>query len=173
MTIFEYFVNYLTIVFFGASYVFQRRTLWIFYRNFSTMLTLSQKHFSNSLDIFSVLHIIYFCEFANDLQMQSNCICTFMILYNRREDIFMLLEVIKDTVFDSLRLLPFLFLTYLLMEFLEHRAGEAGRARIGAANASGPVWGALFGIIPQCGFSAAASGLYLSLIHIWRCRRRG
>lgn len=124
------------------------------------MLTLSQKHFSNSLDIFSVLHIIYFCEFANDLQMQSNCICTFMILYNRREDIFMLLEVIKDTVFDSLRLLPFLFLTYLLMEFLEHRAGEAGRARIGAANASGPVWGALFGIIPQCGFSAAASGLY-------------
>ena len=72
----------------------------------------------------------------------------------------MLLEVIKDTVFDSLRLLPFLFLTYLLMEFLEHRAGEAGRARIGAANASGPVWGALFGIIPQCGFSAAASGLY-------------
>ena len=124
------------------------------------MLTLNQKHFSNSLDIFSVLHIIYFCEFANDLQMQSNCICTFMILYNRREDIFMLLEVIKDTVFDSLRLLPFLFLTYLLMEFLEHRAGEAGRARIGAANASGPVWGALFGIIPQCGFSAAASGLY-------------
>lgn len=124
------------------------------------MLTLSQKHFSNSLDIFSVLHIIYFCEFANDLQMHSNCICTFMILYNRREDIFMLLEVIKDTVFDSLRLLPFLFLTYLLMEFLEHRAGEAGRARIGAANASGPVWGALFGIIPQCGFSAAASGLY-------------
>ena len=72
----------------------------------------------------------------------------------------MLLEVIKDTVFDSLRLLPFLFLTYLLMEFLEHRAGEAGRSRIGAANASGPVWGALFGIIPQCGFSAAASGLY-------------
>ena len=38
----------------------------------------------------------------------------------------MLLEVIKDTVFDSLRLLPFLFLTYLLMEFLEHRAGEGG-----------------------------------------------
>ena len=36
----------------------------------------------------------------------------------------MLLEVIKDTVFDSLRLLPFLFLTYLLMEFLEHRAGD-------------------------------------------------
>lgn len=76
----------------------------------------------------------------------------------------MLLDVIKDTMADSLRLLPFLFLTYLLMEFLEHRAGETGRARIGAARKSGPVWGALFGIIPQCGFSAAASGLYAGRI---------
>lgn len=72
----------------------------------------------------------------------------------------MLMDVVLDTLLDSLRLLPFLFLTYLLMEFLEHRAGEAGRARIGAARKSGPVWGALFGIIPQCGFSAAASSLY-------------
>ena len=72
----------------------------------------------------------------------------------------MLLDVILDTLLDGLRLLPFLFFTYLLMEFLEHRTGEAGRARIGAARRSGPVWGALFGIIPQCGFSAAASGLY-------------
>lgn len=72
----------------------------------------------------------------------------------------MLSDVLKDTLSDGFRLLPFLFLTYLLMEFLEHRAGEAGRTRIGAARTSGPIWGALFGIIPQCGFSAAASGLY-------------
>ena len=72
----------------------------------------------------------------------------------------MLFDIIKDTLSDGFRLLPFLFLTYLLMEFLEHRAGEAGRSRIGAARTSGPIWGALFGIIPQCGFSAAASGLY-------------
>ena len=77
-----------------------------------------------------------------------------------QEETIMLMDVVLDTLLDSLRLLPFLFLTYLLMEFLEHRAGEAGRARIGAARKSGPVWGALFGIIPQCGFSAAASGLY-------------
>lgn len=72
----------------------------------------------------------------------------------------MLTDIIADTLKDSVRLLPFLFLTYLLMEFLEHRAGEAGRRRIGAARRSGPVWGALFGILPQCGFSAAVSGLY-------------
>ena len=77
----------------------------------------------------------------------------------------MLLDVILDTLLDGLRLLPFLFFTYLLMEFLEHRTGEAGRVRIGAARRSGPVWGALFGIIPQCGFSAAASGLYAPLCY--------
>ncbi len=72
----------------------------------------------------------------------------------------MLFDVIIDTVKDSLRLLPFLFLTYLLIELLEHRAGAAGRRRLGAARRSGPFWGALFGLLPQCGFSAAASSLY-------------
>lgn len=72
----------------------------------------------------------------------------------------MLFDVIIDTVKDSLRLLPFLFLTYLLIELLEHRAGAEGRKKLGAARRSGPFWGALFGLLPQCGFSAAASSLY-------------
>lgn len=95
--------------------------------------------------------------------MHENCKCTHnakLQIKLFREETIMLLDVVLDTLLDSLRLLPFLFLTYLLMEFLEHRAGEAGRSRIGAARKSGPVWGALFGIIPQCGFSAAASSLY-------------
>ena len=62
----------------------------------------------------------------------------------------MLMEVIKDTALDSIKLLPFLYITYLLIELIEHKVGEAGRARIGAAKKSGPIWGALFGIIPQC-----------------------
>ena len=72
-----------------------------------------------------------------------------------RGDRYMLMEVIKDTALDSIKLLPFLYITYLLIELIEHKVGEAGRARIGAAKKSGPIWGALFGIIPQCGFSAA------------------
>lgn len=72
----------------------------------------------------------------------------------------MLVDVVADTLLDSVKLLPFLYITYLLIELIEHRAGEAGRNRIGAAGKTGPVWGALFGIIPQCGFSAAASSLY-------------
>ena len=72
----------------------------------------------------------------------------------------MLVDVVADTLLDSVKLLPFLYITYLFIELIEHRAGEAGRNRIGAAGKTGPVWGALFGIIPQCGFSAAASSLY-------------
>ena len=54
----------------------------------------------------------------------------------------MLVDVVADTLLDSVKLLPFLYITYLLIELIEHRAGEAGRNRIGAAGKTGPVWGA-------------------------------
>ena len=72
----------------------------------------------------------------------------------------MILDILFDTVVDSVKLLPFLFLTYLLMEWLEHKTGSAAEQRIRSAGKSGPVWGALLGVVPQCGFSAAASSLY-------------
>ena len=69
-------------------------------------------------------------------------------------------EVILDTLLDVIRLLPFLFLTYLAMEYLEHRTGEKAAALIKGAGRFGPVIGGLLGMVPQCGFSAAASSLY-------------
>ena len=72
----------------------------------------------------------------------------------------MILDVIKDTLIDGIKLLPFLFLTYLLMEYLEHRTGEKVKAFIKKSGRSGPFWGSLLGAFPQCGFSAAASSLY-------------
>lgn len=69
-------------------------------------------------------------------------------------------DILLDTVIDSVKLLPFLFLTYLLMEELEHHTGSKARNRIKMAGKFGPVWGGLLGVIPQCGFSAAASSLY-------------
>ena len=71
-----------------------------------------------------------------------------------------MLEIIMDTLLDSVKLLPFLFLTYLCMELLEHRAGDRLLQRISAVDKAGPFVGALFGIVPQCGFSAAASSLF-------------
>lgn len=69
-------------------------------------------------------------------------------------------EIIIDSVIDSIKLLPFLFLTYLFMEWLEHKTGSAARRTIRTAGKLGPVWGGLLGVIPQCGFSAAASSLF-------------
>ena len=70
-----------------------------------------------------------------------------------------MLDVLLDTVHDSVRLLPFLFLTYLFMEALEHHTGSRLSRKIQSAGKWGPVWGGLLGVIPQCGFSAAASSL--------------
>ena len=69
-------------------------------------------------------------------------------------------EVILDGVVDTLRLIPFLFLTYLLMEFLEHRASDKAERFMRRAGKLGPMVGGTLGMLPQCGFSAAASGFY-------------
>ncbi len=69
-------------------------------------------------------------------------------------------EVVLDSLKDFGKLLPFLFLTYLFMEFLEHRAGGGMEKAIRRAGRVGPLLGGLLGVVPQCGFSAAASGLY-------------
>lgn len=69
-------------------------------------------------------------------------------------------DVLLDTVIDSLKILPFLFLTYLLMELLEHKAGDKAIGLMNRAGGLGPVIGGLLGIVPQCGFSAATSNLY-------------
>lgn len=71
-----------------------------------------------------------------------------------------MLEVLLDSILDSVKLLPFLFLTYLLMEFLEHKAGEHSQKIMARTGKWGPLIGGVLGVIPQCGFSAAASGLY-------------
>lgn len=69
-------------------------------------------------------------------------------------------DILLDTVLDSIKILPFLFLTYLLMEFLEHKTGSKAREHIRHAGKFGPLWGGLLGVVPQCGFSTAASSLY-------------
>lgn len=76
----------------------------------------------------------------------------------------MILDVIADSFLDSVKLLPFLFLTYLVMEYLEHRAGEKMQDMIRKSGKAGPAIGGLLGVFPQCGFSAAASNLYAGRI---------
>ena len=71
-----------------------------------------------------------------------------------------ILEILLDTGIDALKLLPFLFVTYLIMEYIEHKTGDKTKNIIKKSGKWGPVLGAILGIFPQCGFSAAAANLY-------------
>lgn len=72
----------------------------------------------------------------------------------------MLEHTLEHTVADVLGLLPFLFLTYLAMELLEHYTGSKFNKVIQNSGKWGPFAGAVLGVIPQCGFSAAAASFY-------------
>lgn len=71
-----------------------------------------------------------------------------------------LIDVLADAAIDTLKLIPFLFITYLAMEALEHKASEHSEEAVRRAGVAGPFIGAVLGIVPQCGFSAAAATLY-------------
>ena len=71
-----------------------------------------------------------------------------------------MLDALIDAVLDSLKILPFLFVTYLIMEYLESHTEDRVRDLVKRAGWMGPFWGGLLGAVPQCGFSAAASNLY-------------
>ncbi|SFQ22019.1 hypothetical protein SAMN04487928_12447 [Butyrivibrio proteoclasticus] len=72
----------------------------------------------------------------------------------------LIIDVVADAVIDSVKILPFLFITYLVMEFLEHKTEEFTSDIVQKTEHFGPLWGGLIGVFPQCGFSAAASNLY-------------
>ena len=69
-------------------------------------------------------------------------------------------EIFLHGILETLKLIPFLFLTYLLMEFIEHRASDKANKFMNKAGRFGPAVGGALGAVPQCGFCAAASNLY-------------
>jgi len=71
-----------------------------------------------------------------------------------------IVENLLHSLEHTLVLLPFLYLSYLLMEYIEHKGAEKAQRLIVRSGKAGPAIGALLGIVPQCGFSAAAAGLY-------------
>ena len=75
-----------------------------------------------------------------------------------------MLEIIEHTLKDSIKLIPFLFITYLLMEFLEHKTSSKINKTIKKSGKYGPLVGGILGLLPQCGFSVMATNLYMGRI---------
>lgn len=75
-----------------------------------------------------------------------------------------ILEILKDTTLDTIKLLPFLFITYLIMEYIEHKTSDKVKETIKKSGKFGPLLGSIVGIFPQCGFSVSATNLYAARV---------
>lgn len=73
-------------------------------------------------------------------------------------------EIIIDTIVDSLKILPFLFITFLVLEYLEHKMSKKTEKAVKKAGKLGPLLGGIVGAFPQCGFSVAATNLYATRV---------
>ena len=71
-----------------------------------------------------------------------------------------MLDILLDAGLDSVKMLPFLYLAYLLIEWIERTRGSRIEALLAEGSRWGAAVGALLGTIPQCGFSAMAASLY-------------
>jgi len=73
-------------------------------------------------------------------------------------------DIILDTILDTLKLIPFLFIAFLIIEIIEHKLTNKTKEIITKGKKYGPIIGSLLGVIPQCGFSVMATNLYTTRI---------
>ncbi len=75
-----------------------------------------------------------------------------------------MLDIIIDTLLDVLKIIPFLYLSFLLIEIIEHKFSDKSEKIMKKSGKYGPLLGGTLGIIPQCGFSVLATNLYVTRI---------
>lgn len=73
-------------------------------------------------------------------------------------------EILIDTILDSIKLIPFLLLAFLIIELIEHKLNNKTEKIITKSKKIGPIIGSILGVIPQCGFSVMATNLYITRI---------
>lgn len=75
-----------------------------------------------------------------------------------------MLDIILDTILDTLKLIPFLFIAFLIIELIEHKLNNKNKKVLTKSKKYGVILGSLLGVIPQCGFSVMATNLYITRI---------
>ena len=75
-----------------------------------------------------------------------------------------MLECLIDGLLDSLKIIPFLFITFLILEYLEHKLNKKSEKALIKYKKFGPILGGVLGAIPQCGFGAMAASLFSNKI---------
>lgn len=75
-----------------------------------------------------------------------------------------MIDIIIDTLIDAIKIVPFLFVAFLIIELVEHKLSKKSKKIITKSNRVGPMIGGIIGAFPQCGFSVLATNLYISRI---------
>ena len=75
-----------------------------------------------------------------------------------------MIEFLMHGVLDTLKIIPFLFITFLLLEYLEHKLNRKSEKLLVKNKKYGPILGGLLGAIPQCGFGTMAASLFSNKI---------
>ena len=75
-----------------------------------------------------------------------------------------MIEILLDAIIDSVKLIPFLLVTYIIMEYIEHKTKDKTKEVIKKSGRYGPLLGSILGIFPQCGFSVSATNLYAARV---------
>lgn len=104
--------------------------------------------------------LLFDLKYSVSLEATKEIKRMFLLHAHAEESHGFLTEVLWHGLADTLRLIPFLFFTYLIMEFIEHKASDKAENFMRRAGKFGPVVGGALGALPQCGFSAAASGFF-------------
>ena len=73
-------------------------------------------------------------------------------------------DILIDTLIDGVKLIPFLFVAFLIIELIEHKLSNKNKELISKNDKFGPLFGSILGIFPQCGFSVLATNLYVTRI---------
>ena len=75
-----------------------------------------------------------------------------------------ILHILEHTILETIKIVPFLLIAYLIMEYIEHKTTNKTRETIKKSGRIGPLVGSLLGAFPQCGFSVTATNLYAGRI---------
>ena len=75
-----------------------------------------------------------------------------------------MIDILLEASIDSIKLIPFLFVTYLIMEYIEHKTKDKTKQAIKKSGKYGPLIGSILGVFPQCGFSVSATNLYAARV---------
>ena len=75
-----------------------------------------------------------------------------------------MIDCIVDGLLDTLKLLPYLFITFIILEYIEHKLSKKNQKILEKNKKVGPLFGGILGALPQCGFSTMGANLYANKV---------